>query len=61
MPSHVPMKAGMHDLLTCTICLMCHMCPVQELWLQSNQIGDTGMKAFADAVGNGALDKLTVS
>ena len=55
------MKAGMHTLLMCKICLMCHMCPVQALGLNGNKIGDTGMKAFAEAVENGALDKLTVS
>ena len=44
------MKAGMHDLLTCMICLMCHMCPAQELWLNDNAIGDTGLSSFAEAV-----------
>ena len=32
---------------------------MQELNLPNNQIGDTGMISFADALGKGALDKLT--
>jgi hypothetical protein len=36
------------------------MCNMQMLVLNSNQIGDAGITALATAVGNGALDHLTV-
>ena len=42
----------MHTLLTQKFCLMCNM---QGLYLQNNQIGDTGMISLADALGKGAL------
>ena len=50
------MKAGMHDLPTCMICLMCHM---QWLHLGGNQIGDAGLTALAKAVESGALPTCT--
>ena len=31
------------------------MCNMQELYLQNNQISDTGMISFSDALGKGAL------
>ena len=34
------------------------MCHTQELYLNENQIGDTGLTALAKAVESGALDKL---
>jgi len=33
---------------------------MQVLELYNNKIGDVGLQAFADALGNGALDHLTV-
>ena len=48
----------MCTLLTQKFCLMCNM---QYLYLQNNQISDTGMISFSDALGKGALDKLEVS
>ena len=39
-------------LLAHKICLLCH---TQELYLNDNQIGNTGLTAFAKAVENGAL------
>ena len=36
------------------------MCNMQVLDLYNNKIGDAGLQAFADALGKGALDKLTV-
>ena len=47
----------MCTLLTQKFCLMCNM---QYLYLQNNQISDTGMISFSDALGKGALDHLTV-
>ena len=47
----------MRTLLTQKFCLMCNM---QELYLENNQIGDTGMISFSDALGKGALDHLAV-
>ena len=43
-------------LLTQNICLLCH---TQVLFLNDNQIGNTGLTAFAKAVENGALPKCT--
>ena len=34
------------------------MCNMQELYLNQNQIGDVGLSALAEAVGNGALASL---
>ena len=34
------------------------MCNTQELYLNSNQIGDTGMQAFATALAGGAMASL---
>ena len=34
------------------------MCNMQELYLQNNQISDTGMISFTDALGKGALPQL---
>ena len=31
------------------------MCNMQELYLENNQIGDTGMISFSEALGKGAL------
>ena len=45
----------MCTLLTQKFCLMCNM---QELYLQNNQISDTGMISFSDALGKGALPQL---
>ena len=45
----------MRTLLTQTFCLMCY---TQYLELNNNKISDTGMTAFADAVGKGALASL---
>ena len=42
----------MHTFLTQKFCFMCIM---QLLNLNGNQIGDTGMISFADALGKGAL------
>ena len=36
------------------------MCYMQVLRLYNNKIGDVGLQAFADALGNGAFDHLTV-
>ena len=36
------------------------MCNMQVLYLYDNKIGDVGLQAFADALGKGALDHLTV-
>ena len=43
-------------LQTLNIILMCH---TQELWLNSNNIGDAGLTALAKAVESGALPKCT--
>ena len=45
----------MCTLLTQKFCLMCNM---QELYLQNNQISDTGMISFSDALGKGALPQI---
>ena len=34
---------------------MCHICPLQELWLTNNKIGDAGVTALAQACASGAL------
>ena len=40
--------------------MFCLMCNMQGLHLNNNKIGDVGLQAFADALGKGALDHLTV-
>ena len=47
----------MHTFLTQKFCFMCFM---QYLNLESNQIADAGLTAFAKAVESGALDHLAV-
>ena len=46
----------MHTFLTQKFCFMCFM---QFLNLESNQIADAGLTAFAKAVESGALPKCT--
>ena len=42
----------MCTLLTQTFCMVCN---TQKLYLNDNQIGDTGMQAFATALAGGAM------
>ena len=52
------MNAGTHPLLSCKICLLCRICPVQVLRLEDNKIGDAGLSSFAEAVSKGGLASL---
>ena len=48
------MKLGTHILQAQQLRLMCHTCHTQELRLYSNQIGDAGVTALANACAGGA-------
>ena len=50
----------MRTLLTHTRRSLCNTLTVQELYLNENQIGDTGVTALANACASGSLAQLTV-
>ena len=57
-------RVGMSDEACCGLFSMLAIGALplcKQLWLQHNQIGDVGLKAFADACGRGALAQLRVS